>query len=246
MKSVLLCGGSGSRLSPLTRIINKAVLPVYNEPMVFYPIRTLVASGITEILLVCGGNNAGSFLELLGNGEDFGLKHLHYTYQKEAGGIAQALGLAREFVGDSPVCLMLSDNIFENPFPEAVATFAADPVGAHIFLTEVAHPEWYGVVEMKGDKVINIVEKPKQPKSNLIATGLYLYDNTVWNHIDQLEPSARGELEITDLNRYYLNSGNLKATKISGEWLDCGENHDAYFQAHQAAYRWHLAKQKSS
>lgn len=232
MKGIILAGGLGTRLYPLTKVTNKCLLPVYNKPMIYYPIQTMVDSGINDILLVCGGNAAGEFLRILGNGEEFGLKHLHYTYQSEPRGIADALSLAEEWADGEPVTVILADNILEKPFPEKVKEFEAHPEGARIFLTEVEHPEWYGVVELndKG-KVLSIVEKPKEPKSNLVAIGVYMYDGGVWKYIRTLTPSARNELEITDLNNRYLARGKLKAFKTEGWWADCGESIDAYLNS---------------
>lgn len=237
MKGIILAGGLGTRLMPLTKVTNKCLLPVYNRPMIYWPIQTFVDSNIKDILLVCGGNAVGEFLRILGNGEEFGLKHLHYTYQKEARGIADALSLAEDWADNEPVAVILADNIFENPIPDIIRDFAAYPDGAKIFLTPVEHPEYYGVVEIddKGN-VISIEEKPKEPKSNMIATGLYLYDSGVWDYIRTLKPSKRNELEITDLNNRYLNIGRLKAHIVEGWWADCGENLDGYAQAcHEAA-----------
>ena len=232
MKGVILAGGLGTRLWPLTHVTNKCLLPVYNKPMIYYPIQSLVDSGIDDILLVCGGNSAGEFLRILGNGEEFGLKRLHYTYQQEANGIAPALGLAREFVGNDPMCVILADNVFENDFSKQVSEFSNDPSGARVFLAEVENPQHYGVVEMgENGKVATIEEKPSQPKSNLIATGLYMYDSEVWSLIDRLKPSNRGELEITDVNNYYLKRDQLKAYKIDGWWADCGECFEGYLNA---------------
>lgn len=229
MKGVILAGGLGTRLSPLTNVTNKCLLPVYNKPMIYYPIETLVNSGITDILLVCGGNAAGEFLRILGNGEVFGLKHLHYTYQSEPRGIADALGLAEEFVGDDNMCVILADNIFEDTFKDAVENFES---GSMIFGTEVEHPEHYGViVQNENGDVTEIQEKPKTPTSNFIATGLYLYDNTVWDYIKDLTPSARGELEITDVNNHYIEKGVMKWHKLNGWWADCGENFEGYMDA---------------
>jgi glucose-1-phosphate thymidylyltransferase len=237
MKGIILAGGLGQRLSPLTLTTNKCLLPVYNKPMIYYPIETLVKSGIKDILLVCGGNAAGEFLRILGNGEAFGLKHLHYTYQSEPRGIADALGLAEEFVGDDNMCVILADNIFEDTFKDAIAKFECNDVGAHtsgamIFGTEVSHPEHYGVIiQDEADKVVEIQEKPKNPTTNFIATGLYLYDQTVWGYIKQLTPSARGELEITDVNNHYIKKGAMMCHKLNGWWADCGENFDGYLDA---------------
>ncbi len=232
MKGIILAGGLGTRLSPLTKVTNKCLLPVYNKPMIYYPIQHLVDAGINDILIVCGGNAAGEFLRILGNGEDFGLKHLHYTYQSEPRGIADALGLAKEFVGNDPMCVILADNIFSENFKEPVDNFKKNPEGAVLFGVEVEHPEHYGVIERDESGVVTkIIEKPSQPNSNKIATGLYLYDNTVWEYIESLEPSARGELEITDVNNHYLQKGKLKVVDLKGWWADCGENFDSYLNA---------------
>lgn len=239
MKGIVLTGGLGTRLSPLTKVCNKHLLPVYNKPMVYYPIETLVKAGITEIMIVCGGNSAGQFLQILGNGEEFGLKRLHYTYQSEPRGIADALGLARDFVDGDPVAVILGDNVFQDDIYDAVEAFRRMPYGAVIFGKEVSNPQHYGVIEFTdhGD-VHDIVEKPKFPKSNLIATGLYLYDSTVWKYIDGLTPSARGELEITDVNTHYLYSDRLKVSRLEGDWLDCGESFDMYLQAQNVVAGW--------
>lgn len=232
MKGIILAGGLGTRLNPLTQVTNKCLLPVYNKPMIYYPIEFLVNSGITDILLVCGGNAAGEFLRILGNGEQFGLKHLHYTYQAEPKGIADALGLAEEFVGKDPMCVVLADNIFEKPIKEIVDAFRIKNDGALVFGTRVSHPEKYGVIVEDGfNKVTKIVEKPKDPPSNMIATGCYIYDNTVWDYIKQLEPSARGELEITDVNNHYIAKGKLQALELECWWADCGESIDGYLDA---------------
>lgn len=232
MKGVILAGGLGTRLLPLTSVCNKCLLPVYNKPMIYYPIETFVKSGIRDILIVCGGNSAGQFLSILGNGEAFGLKHLHYTYQAQPKGIADALSLAEEWADNEPISVILADNIFENNIQKSVEEFDSNPTGARIFLTQVKNPQFYGVVEMdaKG-KVKTIEEKPKQPKSDWIATGLYMYDSTVWNLIRSLSPSARNELEITDLNNIYLKLKMLKAIKLNGWWMDAGENIDGYMEA---------------
>lgn len=238
MKGIILAGGLGTRLHPLTKVTNKCLLPVYDRPMIYYPIQTLVNSGIKDILLVCGGNAAGEFLRILGNGEQFGLRHLHYTYQHEPKGIADALGLGEEWADEEPVTVILADNLFQYPVTAQALDFYSNPDGARIFLTKVAHPEWYGVVEVNetGD-VQSIVEKPKEPKSNLIATGLYMYDSTVWEYIRTLTPSKRNELEITDLNNRYLAMGKLKAHVIEGWWADCGESLDGYMESCISAYR---------
>ena len=235
MKGVVLAGGLGTRLYPLTKVTNKHLLPVYDRPMIYYPIWTLVQSGIDDILVVCGGNMAGEFLRLLGNGRQFGLKHINYTYQSGEGGIAEALGLAEHFAAGGPVAVMLGDNILENPIPEAVAEFRKNPHGAKIFLTEVEHPEWYGVAELDGDRVRRIIEKPKNPPTNLIAIGLYMYDGTVWDFIKGLSPSARGELEITDVNNRYIDAGQMRFERVRGQWLDAGESFATYLASNVRA-----------
>lgn len=232
IKGIVAAGGLGTRLDPLTQVTNKALLPVYDRPMIFHPIQTLVESGITDILLVCGGNAAGEFLRILGNGEYFGLKHLHYTYQSEPRGIADALGLAKEWAKDEPIALILADNIYENSFEKEVMEFSENPCGARIFTTETEFPQWYGVVEVdENNNVKTIEEKPKQPKSNLIATGLYLYDQKVWEYIKRCKPSGRGELEITDVNGFYLQDNALRHHKVNGWWADAGENIDTYVES---------------
>lgn len=238
IKGIILCGGTGSRLKPLTNVTNKHLLPVYNRPMIYYPIKSMVDSGIRDILLVCGGNAAGEFLRIIGNGAQFGLKHVAYTYQHEPKGIADALSLCEEWASNEPVCVMLGDNILENNFKEYVNDFNSNPTGARIFLTEVPNPECYGVVQMDNNgSVIEIIEKPKEPKSNHIAIGLYMYDSTVWEYIRSLVPSARNELEITDLNNRYLKMGSLKANKINGWWADAGESIDGYMESCCMVYK---------
>jgi len=232
MKGVILTGGTGSRLHPLTHVTNKHLLPVYDKPMIYHGIELLVKSGITDILIVCGGNSASEFLRILGNGEAFGLKHLHYRYQSEPRGIADALGLAEEWAGDDPIAVLLGDNIFEDTCEDVVNGFEAGQCGATIFGTEVENPEQYGVIVQDDQgKVLEIQEKPANPTSNLIATGLYFYDSTVWDFIHQLTPSARGELEITDVNNHYIAKGELEVVKLNGWWVDCGENLDGYLDA---------------
>lgn len=222
MKGVVLAGGLGTRLLPLTRVTNKHLLPVFNKPMIFYPIQTLVDAGITDIMIVTGGNNAGEFLRLLGNGEDFGLNQMHYTYQKTEGGIADALALARHFVGNDKVVVILGDNFIQGNIRKAVEDFERQPEGAKIFLKEVSNPRDFGVAELEGGKVINIVEKPKEPVSNLAVIGIYLYDNRVFDICNTLKPSARGELEITDVNNDYIRRGTMTFEILDGWWADCG------------------------
>jgi glucose-1-phosphate thymidylyltransferase len=222
MKGVVLAGGTGSRLSPLTRVTNKHLLPVYDKPMIYYPIQTLVNAGIQDILLVTGGKNAGDFLRLLGNGHEFGLKHIHYTYQEGEGGIAQALGLAEYFAGDESICVVLGDNIIETNICKAVKDFDRQREGAKILLKEVSDPQRFGVPELRDGKVLGIEEKPLAPKSNFAVIGIYLYDKTVFEKIHRLKPSGRGELEITDVNNFYVQEGSLTYDVLDGWWTDAG------------------------
>jgi glucose-1-phosphate thymidylyltransferase len=222
MKGVVLAGGTGSRLNPLTRVTNKHLLPVYDKPMVYYPIQTLVNAGIREILLVTGGKNAGDFLRLLGNGRDFGLKHLNYTYQEGEGGIAEALGLAEDFADGHPICVILGDNIIESNIWDPVEAFKRQGHGAKILLKEVTDAKRFGVAEVCGSHVIGIEEKPRNPKSNCAVIGIYLYDSTVFEKIHRLKPSGRGELEITDVNNFYIQEGTLTYETLSGWWTDAG------------------------
>ena len=222
MKGVVLAGGTGSRLNPLTRVTNKHLLPVYDKPMVYYPIQTLVNAGLTEILLVTGGKNAGEFLRLLGNGRDFGLKHLNYTYQEGEGGIAEALGLAEHFADGEPICVVLGDNIIENNICAAVEKFKSQKRGAKILLKEVPDAQRFGVAEIRGDRVIAIEEKPRTPKSRYAVIGVYLYDASVFEKIPRLKPSGRGELEITDVNNFYVQEGTLTYDFLDGWWTDAG------------------------
>jgi glucose-1-phosphate thymidylyltransferase len=222
MKGVVLAGGTGSRLNPLTRVTNKHLLPIYDKPMVYYPIQTLVNAGIEEILLVTGGKNAGDFLRLLGNGKSFGLKHLNYTYQEGEGGIAEALGLAEYFAGGEPVCVILGDNIIENNVCEAVDNFRRQKEGARILLKEVIDAQRFGVAEISGDRVVGIEEKPTIPKSNYAVVGIYLYDATVFQKIRRLKPSGRGEFEITDVNNFFIEEGTLTYEVLDGWWTDAG------------------------
>lgn len=223
MKGVVLAGGLGKRLYPLTRISNKHLLPVYDRPMIYYPIQTLVDAGIKDILIVTGGNHAGEFLRLLGNGHQFGLKHINYTYQEGEGGIAKALSLAEHFADNGKVVVILGDNIIEKDIKHAVEDFKKQPRGAKILVKKVSDPERFGVVGFdKKDRIKKIVEKPKKPKSNYIVTGIYMYDNQVFDIIKTLKPSGRGELEITDVNNAYLEKGELTHSILRGWWTDSG------------------------
>jgi glucose-1-phosphate thymidylyltransferase len=223
MKGVVLAGGLGSRLYPLTKITNKHLLPVFDKPMIHYPIQCLVNAGITDIQIVTGGNYAGDFLQLLGNGGDFGLKDLSYTYQQGEGGIADALKLAEHFVEGEKIVIVLGDNIIQGNIKAAVESFAAQPDGAKIMLKEVPDPQRFGVANLgENGTVTKIVEKPAQPESNKAVIGIYMYDAKVFDYIQELKPSNRGELEITDVNNAYIAAGNMTAEVLSGWWTDAG------------------------
>lgn len=222
MKGVILAGGLGTRLLPMTRVTNKHLLPVYDRPMIYYPIQQLVHAGVRDILVVTGGDSAGDFLKLLRNGADFGLEHLRYAYQEGEGGIAEALGLAEFFAAGEPVVVILGDNIFQDSLAGAVETFSRDPTGAMILLKEVDDPERFGVATVDGDRVVSIVEKPAQPASRFAVTGCYLYDARVFDVIKTLTPSRRGELEITDVNNRYIEWGAMRCHHVSGWWTDAG------------------------
>jgi glucose-1-phosphate thymidylyltransferase len=225
MKGVILAGGLGTRLTPLTKITNKHLLPVYDRPMIFYPIQTLVDAGVRDLLIVTGGNNAGDFLRLLGNGKAFGLPHINYAYQEGEGGIADALRLAEHFAGGEKIVVMLGDNIIEKGIRAGVAAFRKQKHGARLYLKKVQNPQAYGVAEVKGNHIANIVEKPKKPKSNYAVIGIYMYDNQVFDIICTLKPSHRGELEITDVNNAYLKRGQLEYEILDGWWADAGASH---------------------
>ena len=228
MKGVVLAGGLGTRLLPLTKVTNKHLLPVYNKPMVFYPIQTLVNAGVREIMLVTGGNNAGDFLRLLGNGKEFGLKHLNYTYQEGEGGIADALRLAEHFADGEPVCVMLGDNIIEGNILAATKAFRQQQRGAKILLKEVKDPQRFGVPVLEGKRVVRIEEKPANPQSSYAVTGVYFYDASVFDIIKTLRPSGRGELEITDVNNAYIAAGTLTWDVLDGWWTDAGTIESLY------------------
>lgn len=222
LKGVILAGGLGKRLYPLTKITNKHLLPVYDKPMIYYPIQTLVDAGIEDILIVTGGMHAGEFLRLLGNGCEFGLRHINYTYQEGEGGIADALKLAEYFADNDKIIVMLGDNIIEGDIKDAADEFRGQPRGAKILLKRSADPERFGVVEFKGDKISAIAEKPKKPKSDYVVTGIYMYDHQVFDIVRGLKPSKRGELEITDVNNAYLKKNELTYDVIKGWWTDAG------------------------
>ena len=222
MKGVVLAGGTGSRLFPLTKITNKHLLPIYDKPMIYYPIQTLVDAGIGDILIVTGGKNAGDFLRLLANGKQFGLSHIDYTYQEGEGGIADALALAEHFADGQKICVVLGDNIIETSIRDAVASFRTQERGARILLKEVQDAERFGVAEIAGGKIGGIEEKPKHPKSNYAVTGIYMYDATVFEKVRTLVPSSRGELEITDVNNAYIREGTMEFSWLEGWWTDAG------------------------
>ncbi len=240
MKGVILAGGSGTRLHPLTRITNKHLLPLYDRPMVTYAVEALVGAGIDELMLVTGGTHAGEFFRLLGNGHDYGIDRLFYGYQEEAGGIADALGLAERFVARDKVCVMLADNIFERSLQPIVENFEQQSEGARIVLSEVVedeHLRHLGVAVMAGDRVTEILEKPKSPPSRFAVTGIYFYDEQVWDVLPTLEPSGRGELEITDVNNWYVGRGEMEADVVDGFWGDAGESIEAYYEVNDFVRR---------
>ena len=222
MKGVILAGGLGTRLYPLTKITNKHLLPIYGKPMIYYPIQTLVDAGIKDILVVTGGMHAGEFLRLLGDGAEFGLKHINYTYQEGEGGIAEALRLARHFADNDRIIVILGDNIIEKSIKDAVREFMEQPRGARILLKKVEDPERFGVANFKGKKIVSIEEKPRKPKSDYAVTGIYMYDERVFDIIKTLKPSRRGELEITDVNNAYIRKGELEYSVLDGWWTDSG------------------------
>lgn len=222
MKGVVLAGGLGSRLRPLTAVTNKHLLPVFNQPMIYFPIQTLVNAGITDIMIVTGGNSAGDFLKLLGNGKAFGLKHLNYTYQEGEGGIAAALSLVEHFAGGDSICVVLGDNIIQGNIRSAANAYREQGSGAKILLKKVTDPERFGVPELDGQRVLRIDEKPKQPKSEYAVIGIYMYDAAVFEIIRTLKPSGRGELEITDVNNAYISRGEMTWDELEGWWTDAG------------------------
>jgi glucose-1-phosphate thymidylyltransferase len=219
MKGIILAGGSGTRLRPLTQVTSKQLLPIYNKPMIYYPLETLLKAGIKDILIIVAPDHAGDFLKLLGSGKDFGCKFT-YEIQDKPEGLAQAFIIGENFISDDSVTLILGDNLYEDDFSSAIQTFST---GGRIFLKEVKDPERFGVAQFdENHKVISIEEKPQQPKSNFAVTGMYIYDNSVVQKAKSLNPSARGELEITDLNNVYLNEGTLDVAFVEGKWLDTG------------------------
>jgi glucose-1-phosphate thymidylyltransferase len=222
MKGVILAGGLGTRLFPLTKVTNKHLLPVYDKPMIYYPLQALINAGIDDILIVTGGNSAGDFLKLLGNGKEFGLRHINYTYQEGEGGIAEALRLAEFFAAGDKICVVLGDNIIERNIRKAVEAFQTQKGGAKILLKEVPDPQRFGVAALEGNRIVSVEEKPKEPKSNYAVIGIYLYDRTVFDIIKTLRPSGRGELEITDVNNRYIQEGLMTWDLLEGWWTDAG------------------------
>lgn len=230
MKGIILAGGTGSRLNPLTKVTNKHLLGVYNKPMIYYPLFTLKRAGVRDILIISGKGHAGHFLELLGSGSQLGLR-ISYEVQEEAGGIAQALSLAERFANGQKICVVLGDNIIQDDIAGSAGQFEIEPKGAKIFLKKVNKPESYGVPTIDGNKIVKIVEKPRVPESPFAVTGLYMYDYQVFDIIRGLSPSSRGELEITDVNNYYVDQGTLTYEILEGFWGDCGESFDSLLDA---------------
>lgn len=234
MKGIILAGGEGTRLDPLTKVTNKHLLPVYNQPMIYYPIQTLTQAGISDIMIVSGKGHAGHFLELLRSGEEFKAK-FSYGVQETAGGIAQALGLCQDFADNQKITVILGDNILADNIARALSDFEHQQRGAKIFLKEVDNPESFGIAQIAGGKIKGIVEKPTTPKSNLAVIGLYMYDNQIWHVIKNLKPSKRGELEITDVNNFYVEQGTMSYEQLSGWWGDGGESFDSLLRASNLA-----------
>jgi glucose-1-phosphate thymidylyltransferase len=222
MKGIVLAGGLGTRLHPLTKVTNKHLLPIYNKPMIYYPIERMVEAGIRDILIVTGGKNAGDFLRLLGNGKQFGLRHINYTYQEGEGGIAAALSLAEFFADQQPICVILGDNIIERSITSYIENFRKQGTGARILLKEVSDPQRFGVPEIQEDRIVRIDEKPAKPASKYAVTGIYMYDQAVFDIIKTLKPSGRGELEITDVNNSYIAQGKMRYDILDGWWTDAG------------------------
>jgi len=245
MKGIILAGGLGTRLRPLTKVTNKHLLPIYDKPMIYYPLETLCRVGLNEIMIVTGGNSAGDFLRLLGNGREFGLSDIYYTYQEGEGGIADALKLCENFAEGESVCVLLGDNIVEDDITPYVTRFNAQGGGARILLKEVADPQRFGVPELDGDKIVRIEEKPADPKSKYAVTGIYMYDGRVFDYCRDLKPSPRGELEITDVNNAYIRAGDLRYDVLDGWWTDAGQ-FETLFHASQliAAQRQRAPKER--
>lgn len=237
MKGIVLAGGLGSRLYPLTKITNKHLLPIYKKPMIYYPIQMLVDAGVRDIMIVTGGRNAGDFLRLIGNGREFGVSGIHYTYQEGEGGIAEALGLTEEFAEGDKVVVVLGDNLLQKGIRKGVEAFRRQKKGGRIFLKEVDHPWEYGIADVKGKKIKKIIEKPKKPPTNLAVIGVYMYPPDVFDIVKHLKPSARGELEITDVNNAYIRRGEMEYEIVDGWWMDAGENHESLLRANMVVGR---------
>ncbi len=233
MKGVVLAGGRATRLRPLTKVTNKHLLPIYDRPLVYYPLQAMARAGVHDVLVITNPEHAGHFIQLLGSGREFGLK-LAYELQEQPGGLAQAVSLAESFAGQDRLLVLLGDNIFTHDLRPAVERFSAQASGAVIFGVQMEHPEQYGVIEMDGERVVGIEEKPSQPKSHLVQTGIYMYDEHVWAHLRELTPSARGELEITDLNNIYVGAGTMRCETLAGYWIDAGTSHDELLAANVA------------
>ena len=230
MKGIILAGGKATRLRPLTRITNKHLLPIYDKPLIFYPLEAMARAGVEEVLLITNPEYSGHFLNLIRSGREFGLR-VTYELQEEPGGLAQAVGLAEPFARGSKILVLLGDNIFTQDLRPTVERFEAEERGAVVFATEVAEPQHYGVIEVDGDYVVGIEEKPAVPKTNLAQTGIYLYDERVFSFMDQLAPSSRGELEITDLNNIYVAERSMRCETLDGWWIDAGTSHDELLEA---------------
>jgi glucose-1-phosphate thymidylyltransferase len=243
LKGIILAGGLGTRLQPLTLVTNKHLLPIYDKPMIYYPIEKLVEAGITDIILVTGGNYAGDFLRLLGNGKEFGLSHINYVYQKGEGGIAEALGLCEHYATGDSICVILGDNIFEDSIAAAVHDYSRVNIGGKIFLKEVHDPQRFGVAELNGDKVVSIEEKPRVPKSNYAVTGIYMYDADVFDVIKTLKPSGRGELEITDVNNHYIRKNAMRYEFMKGWWTDAG-TFESLYHANELVHAAHTHRDR--
>jgi len=233
MKGIVLAGGLGTRLLPLTKITNKHLLPILDKPMIYYPLQTLINAGIEDIMIVTGGNNAGDFLRLLGNGKQFGLKDINYTYQEGEGGIAEALDLAKNFADDEKTIIILGDNIIEKNITKEKEEFEKQKEGAKILIKKVSNPSSFGVPELDGEKVIGIEEKPKHPKTDCAVIGIYMYDSRVFDIISTLERSERGELEITDVNNDYIKNGTMTCSVLDGWWIDAGSSPENLAEATQ-------------
>ncbi len=241
MKGIILAGGLGSRLRPLTKVTNKHLLPVYDKPMIYYPLETLCQAGIDEIMIVTGGNSAGDFLRLLGNGREFGLRHINYTYQEGEGGIADALRLCEHFADGGRICVVLGDNILEKSIASYARAYEAQPSGARVLLKKVPDPERFGVPEIEGDRIVRIEEKPVRPRSEYAVTGVYFYDERVFEYIKRLNPSKRNEFEITDVNNAYIAAGDLYYDILDGWWTDAGQFESLHLAANLVAARRRLA-----